>query len=357
MDQIKTPVVQEPTKSRRDKKTNKSIPKIRGSSVISVRKKHRRAGTSQNMSQYKSSNTTSTATNTNTTTTTDDANENSSVSYEQKNKTSSKLKVKKNLTVRVDILTTLPSSTNNNNMNNESSARSERSSASERTYGFETKVAMIVKREKEMKAMARECGIGPDRWKGSLLMQKLKTSTEYSQISSSKSKTNKSLVFTFDPDSQENDFILSTDQTFLWSKPLTDCIRSYYETGNIHVSDDCHGNHVMLALEFFQIVYLPSQMTFDTFSSYARIKLWSDYYTYRDSIADWVVHRLMRTHSRRGHVFVTSPRSDGPYFFRENQCEILDGGLKLEMDDDSQMVNSSSGKRQNMSQHIFYDNF
>ena len=89
-------------------------------------------------------------------------------------------------------------------------------------------------------------------------------------------------------------------------------------------------------------------MTFDTFSSYARIKLWSDYYTYRDSIADWVVHRLMKTHSRRGHVFVTNPTSDGPYFLREKKCELFDGGLKLDIDDDSQTVNSSSGKCQNI---------
>uniref|UniRef100_A0A7S4K402 Uncharacterized protein n=1 Tax=Odontella aurita TaxID=265563 RepID=A0A7S4K402_9STRA len=116
---------------------------------------------------------------------------------------------------------------------------------------------------------------------------------------------------------------------FDWTPSLTACICSYYLTGTVRIPDACRGNDVLLALEYFGIVYAPDQLAFDSFGCYLRVKLWSDYYTHRAAAADWVVRRLMEGRSRHSHSFVTSPERDEAVYVGSKRCDVLDGGLVM----------------------------
>lgn len=119
---------------------------------------------------------------------------------------------------------------------------------------------------------------------------------------------------------------------FDWTPSLTSCVSSYYNTGAVRVPDACLGNDVLLALEYFGIVYAPDQLAFDSFGCYLRVKLWSDYYTQRGAVAEWVVKRLMEGRSRHSHSFVTSPdvgEGEEAIYVGSKKCDVLEGGLSL----------------------------
>jgi hypothetical protein len=129
----------------------------------------------------------------------------------------------------------------------------------------------------------------------------------------------------------------STNQShsFQWKPWLTTCIRAYYNTGTIRIPDECIGSDILLALEYFGVLYSPDQLVFDSFGGYLRVKLWSDYFTHRAKMADWVVQQLVTTPSRHSHAYVTCPNIEQNEFYmtgdKQNKTiRVLDGNLALD---------------------------
>jgi hypothetical protein len=99
----------------------------------------------------------------------------------------------------------------------------------------------------------------------------------------------------------------------------------------VRFPNDCVGSDVLLALEYFGIVYTPDQLVFDSFGAYLRVKLWSEYFTHRSGLAQWVVETLMQTNSKHSHIFVTSPSlQEGDLLVGSKRADVLDGHLQLD---------------------------
>ena len=199
---------------------------------------------------------------------------------------------------------------------------------------FSLPVSLLVQRELDMRKAAASFGIGRDRWSDSLLYREWRyqsdddaSSRPTANLQARQSGGEKTLRL--DP---EHDCAASNhSQSLIWNPWLTTCIRAYYNTETIRIPDDCNGSDILLALEYFGIVYTPEQLSFDSFGAYLRVKLWSDYFTHRSKIADWVVQKLLKSHSRHSHSFATSPDStEGAMMIGSKQIDILDGGLILD---------------------------
>jgi hypothetical protein len=205
-------------------------------------------------------------------------------------------------------------------------------------------------REREMQRDCQELGIGREFWKGSRLGGALRhhwtdQDTQDSggiygmcqldhacNIGNHKSTQNM-ISFTFDPEERDIDSEDASNSIFTWNPVLVKCIESYYESGRIRVPDESLGNDVLLVLEFFGIVYSPQQLVFDSFGCFLRVKLWTDYYSHRATMADWIVHQLITSHSRLSHAFCTCPEALDPkscLYVGTKRCDPLDGGLFLD---------------------------
>jgi len=195
-------------------------------------------------------------------------------------------------------------------------------------------VSLMIQRELEMREAAASFGISCDRWKDSLLYREW----QYKMDDDASSRPTLPLdtrqrggkqTLRLDP---EQDCAASNhSQSFIWHPWLTTCIRAYYNTEAIRIPDDCNGSDILLALEYFGIVYTPEQLTFDSFGAYLRVKLWSDYFTHRSKMGDWVMQKLLKSNSRHSHSFATSPDPrEGALMVCNKRVDILDGGLVLD---------------------------
>ena len=207
------------------------------------------------------------------------------------------------------------------------------------TATFFVPVSLLVDRELEMRKSAAAFGIQPSRWTQSRLFSEWRNQIE-EDISSSVSAravavpkkqppATGEICITLDP---ENDCAsLNQSHSFYWKPWLTTCIRAYYNTGTVRIPDDCMGSDILLALEFFGILYSPNQLVFDSFGGYLRVKMWSDYFAHRAKIADWVVQRLLGAPPKHSHTFVTSPNStERACFVNSSPLDVLDGELVLD---------------------------
>jgi len=164
-----------------------------------------------------------------------------------------------------------------------------------RAYKFHVPISQIRTRQEHMKKI-RENAKNQNEWNGSILLTEMK-------------------------------------EEIMWSPELTKCICLYYETGYIHVPDEVSASSVLLALALFNIIYCSDQLMFKSFGSQLRFKMWTDYYTHRPSICQWIVKKMMASHSRHSHVFVTSPEPCGTIYLGRNRCEIMNGELNLTAQD------------------------
>jgi hypothetical protein len=79
----------------------------------------------------------------------------------------------------------------------------------------------------------------------------------------------------------------SSSRFFQWKPWLTKCIRAYYNTGILRIPDECRGDDILLALEYFGILTAsPETFVFDSRRAYERIQCWSRYFTYRTELAE-----------------------------------------------------------------------
>jgi len=221
---------------------------------------------------------------------------------------------------------------------------------------FDIPLSLIVQREQEMRNAAQAAGIDKSVWNGSLLIKMLEEHHTEMKILSLKnylaswglssdgrrtisagtfsendySGSTSNVVIELSPDSDTTG--LARPNQLLWSSALTDCIRLYYNPTKVCVTDDTQGNDVLLALDYFQVIYGPDQLTFTSFGCYLRVKLWCDYYSHRVILGNWIVKRLLAAHSRHSHAFVTSPDPvvGASVYVGNKRCEILDGGLVID---------------------------
>ncbi|KAI2507630.1 hypothetical protein MHU86_6817 [Fragilaria crotonensis] len=183
-----------------------------------------------------------------------------------------------------------------------------------------------------MRKTAEEFGIGPERWSSSLLYREWrKAQDDISSTAEDRAfqQSNGDVSIYLSP---ESDCAASNhSQSLKWTPWLTTCIRAFYNTGTVRFPNDCVGSDVLLALEYFGIVYTPDQLVFDSFGAYLRVKLWSEYFTHRSGLAQWVVETLMQTNSKHSHIFVTSPSlQEGDLLVGSKRADVLDGHLQLD---------------------------
>lgn len=197
---------------------------------------------------------------------------------------------------------------------------------------FYIPLSLMVEREIMMRKTAANFGIGLDRWVDSLLYREWRNAQD--DISSTPEdrafqQSDGDVTIFLNP---EADCAASNHSHSLkWTPWLTTCIRAFYNTGTVRFPNDCVGSDILLALEYFGIVYTPDQLVFDTFGAYLRVKLWSEYFTHRSGLAQWVVETLMQTNSKHSHTFVTSPSlQEGDLLVGSKRADVLDGHLQLD---------------------------
>lgn len=180
----------------------------------------------------------------------------------------------------------------------------------------------IEKREMEMKERAMAAGIGDEQWNGSLLGQ---------IVLSNKKRQPKLTTLELYPEIMCAEANYS--QTFEWQPWLNECIESFYKTNSMHVPDFCVGPDLLVALQYFGILYKPDQLLFDSFSTYLRVKLWSEYYTHRGTIAEWLANKLCQSHGKRTHIYSTYPNQIRKGTFVDvgsRSADLFDGGISLD---------------------------
>lgn len=201
--------------------------------------------------------------------------------------------------------------------------------STEESGKFYVPVSLLVDRELEMRKSAKDFNIRATRWSKSRLFREWRNQLEQ-DFENNESSPRTEILIQLNP---EEDCV-STNQShsFQWHPWLTTCIRAYYNTGTIRIPDECVGSDILLALEYFGILYSPDQLVFDSFGGYLRVKMWSDYFTHRAKMADWVVQKLVTTPSRHSHCFVTSPNMEGDLFFLNSNktMQVLDGELAVD---------------------------
>lgn len=231
---------------------------------------------------------------------------------------------------------------------------------------FIVPAALLAQREREMETMAKANNMSAGMWSGSLLGRKIhgligEIALKAADAATSKNKhdygddgfysctalempcndedgasvddlpdaEDATYTFVLDPEAEcASSSATACPCKLVWSPALTEAVRSYYNTGSVNVSDDCQGNDVLFALAYFGIVYSPDQLAFETFASYLRVKLWSDYFNARGSLATWVTKHIMAGRSKLSYSFVTCPEADeGPFYIGTKRLDVFDGGL------------------------------
>ena len=196
---------------------------------------------------------------------------------------------------------------------------------------FYVPVSLLVDRELEMRKAAKDFKIHATRWNTSRLFREWRNQVQQ-DVQNRKQTPRTEIAITLLP--EEDCKSTNQSHSFQWKPWLTTCIRAYYNTGTIRIPDECIGSDILLALEYFGILYSPDQLVFDSFGGYLRVKLWSDYFTHRAKMADWVVQQLVTTPSRHSHAYVTCPNTTQNEFYslgdtHNKSIPVLEGDLEL----------------------------
>lgn len=157
----------------------------------------------------------------------------------------------------------------------------------------------MLQREAEMQAAAWENKIGKERWTSSRIFRmwkshcarrqrkqqsKLEHGSQKHKINNSDDSGEIFLQMTPEVSLQNSNSLCSV---FRWKPWLTTCIRSYYNTGNLRIPNECTGDDILLTLEYFGILTAsPDDFVFDSSHAYVRIQAWSRYFTQRADMAE-----------------------------------------------------------------------
>ena len=143
---------------------------------------------------------------------------------------------------------------------------------------FYVPVSLMLQREVEMQHGARQARIPRDRWSCSRLFRLWKEKASMEQ----------EITLVLRPEASMNEY-----SSLRWHPWLTTCIRAYYNSGSIKIPEESTGSDILLALEYFGILTTnPDPFVFESYGAYERVKLWSDYFTLRNIIVEWLIADL-----------------------------------------------------------------
>lgn len=170
----------------------------------------------------------------------------------------------------------------------------------------------VIARENEMKQVARKLDLN---WSRSVIMKEVMKKND--------SSCHEQISILLKP--KEHDAYVR----ILWSPSVIKVIENYYTTGVISVFNSCSCRDLILALQYLGIQYLPRQLTYESFSCYLNFEVWSDYLSYRETIATWMKKSFVSHNQRDYHLYVTNPEpsKNESFYFHGQKCDYLDGGL------------------------------
>lgn len=154
----------------------------------------------------------------------------------------------------------------------------------------------LSEREREMEATASQYCIDPSSWNGSRVFKAVSTD-----------RLREVVVFP-ERDSVSQNFT----QRLSWKRWLTDLLDEYFKTGKLVIPDECQGYDLLVTLEYFGILYQPQQLEFSSYATYVRVKHWSEYFTHRVALGEWVADRIVDEYNKSNSVifFATANRID-----------------------------------------------
>ena len=214
------------------------------------------------------------------------------------------------------------------------------------------KLANILDREREMRRLAREQGIGSERWDGSLLYREVR-------LASVKNRCNSNGDFNIHlsigdkregeekgnevgSDNLNDSFIVNSSKSEqsnsipCWTHMLQSTLVPYYSTGRIPIPEVVTGPDLLHMLEFFELVYSPALLDFQSYGTFVKVKLWGEYFFQRGLMADWIMRQIFSSTTPKKSVhLVTSPENVtdlGMYYIIKDsgkRCMLFDGGLEV----------------------------
>ncbi|GKY97208.1 hypothetical protein MPSEU_000679200 [Mayamaea pseudoterrestris] len=174
-------------------------------------------------------------------------------------------------------------------------------------------VSDLMNRERDMQSVANAYEVSHERWKTSRLFD------EYRLVVHELGSDDDNVAVTLDPISFYKEHHLC--EPFTWTHELTRLISDFYETGLLQVTEEIHALQLLLALEYFGILYRPEQLVFASVQAYESIKEWSDYLAQRSFMADWIAEQIILTAAgdNMNYYFATSNQnSDLPVINHEH---------------------------------------
>lgn len=140
---------------------------------------------------------------------------------------------------------------------------------------------VLLNREVEMTTAAQNYGIDPASWSHSRLYRMYRAQISPETKTAGPSRT---LAVCPERECAEQNY----HPRLIWNRWLSDFFQHYYVTGELRIPEQCRGYDVLMALEFFGIVYEPEQLQFPSYGVYCRLKNWSDYFSMRSNLGEWV---------------------------------------------------------------------
>ena len=150
---------------------------------------------------------------------------------------------------------------------------------------FRIQVSDVLQRENEMQVAARANRIEKRRWSSSRIFRMWKSQrARRQQQQPTTNFENEEITLRLTPEVSLQNSNPSCSH-FLWKPWLTTCMYTYYTTGVLRIPNECSGDDILLALEYFSILTGPDVFVFDSKRAYVKIQDWSRYFTHRADLA------------------------------------------------------------------------
>ena len=190
---------------------------------------------------------------------------------------------------------------------------------------------ILHKREEEMKTISllqqqqeeEESGKMSTNWNGSLICQEC--SEQISNETTSKKKKKQVIIQIPDKDNFTIELIQIT-------------LHRFFQDGIIYCNNQAKGNDILKFLEYFQILYQPNQMQFESIGCYLRVRMWAHYFLNRTMLKDYILNEIVHGNGssgvkvRRGVGFVVlEEESESTYIYKGRKLLEFDVDLVIDL--------------------------
>ena len=104
-------------------------------------------------------------------------------------------------------------------------------------------------------------------------------------------------------------------------------LSKYYTKGIIYCSNNVKGPDILKLLEYFQILYFPSNMAFQSVAIFLRVRLWGDYYLQRSSMKHWIMNNIVKNMKLcRGAGFIVTDHNEDSqkkYYYQGRKLSLF----------------------------------